>query len=378
MEKVVKTSLSPDTAKTAAKSAKSLTPKDKAKTTETATVKANPIIKTSPNGPILARRLLTNYPLLILLSLFVMLISLGLTGKESSYGYAKLLEFLKNPQDTTLYTMYMTIKAPRIVLAFLVGALLASSGVVVQSVFLNPLADPYIIGIASAATFGAVLAYLIGLSDFYYGIFAFAASIALSLFILSLYRRGQSITTLLILGIAIAAFLGAFTSFAIYLIGQDSFKITAWMMGYLGSASWYKISLVIAPLIVCIAFFYYKRYELDILLCGDEEALSLGLNAQRLKKQLLITASLAVAYSVAFTGMIGFVGLIIPHILRLFLRTSSNALLIPASCFFGGIFLLCCDDLARSIIYPVEIPIGIITAFFGAPFFMFLALRFRG
>lgn len=316
---------------------------------------------------------------LVFILLASIFFSLGFSGYESEFGYKALYEFLFLDISKDKYDMYYQIfvlyKAPRIVLAVLVGALLASSGAVVQSVFLNPLADPYIIGIASAATFGAVLAYILNLSEFFYGIFAFVFSVILSLVILFVYKKHQNIATLLILGIAISSFLSSFTSLFIYLIGQDSFKITAWLMGYLGSATWFKVLLVLLPTCFCIGFFYYKRYELDILLCGDEEAHSLGVNVFFSKVVFLLICSVAVAYSVAFCGMIGFVGLIIPHILRVFTRSSSNVILIPYASLVGAVFLLLCDDLARGLMYPVEIPIGVITAFFGAPFFIFLALR---
>ena len=260
-------------------------------------------------------------------------------------------------------------------LGILIGALLATSGVVVQSVFLNPLADPYIIGIASAATFGAVIAYLLGLSDVFYGIFAFLAAGGLSLVIFKLAALTRSISTLLIVGIAVSSFLGAFTSFAVYLIGEDSFRITAWMMGYLGGANWYKIALLLPPLLFCMAYFYAKRHELNIILNGDEEAKSLGLNVDKSKKSLLIVSSLIIGFSVAFTGMIGFVGLIIPHTLRMALHTASNAVLIPASALTGGVFLVFCDVIAKNALSPVEIPIGVVTSFFGAPFFLYLAFR---
>ncbi|EOG7057860.1 FecCD family ABC transporter permease [Campylobacter fetus] len=261
-------------------------------------------------------------------------------------------------------------------MAILIGALLASSGVVVQTIFLNPLADPYIIGIASSATFGAVVAYIFGLEDIYYGIFAFIASCILSIVIFKLSKNGRSVATLLIIGIAFSSMLGAFTSLTTYLIGEDSFKIIAWMMGYLGGASWFKVGLLTLPLILSLIYFYKKRNELNLLLSGDEEAKSLGADVDITKKRLLIVASLSVAFSVAFTGMIGFVGLIIPHILRMILGTSNNAVLIPISTLAGALFLLFCDLVAKNVLNPTEIPIGVVTAFFGAPFFLFLAIKY--
>ncbi|HOO74605.1 MAG TPA: iron ABC transporter permease, partial [Tepiditoga sp.] len=164
------------------------------------------------------------------------------------------------------------------------------------------------------------------------------------------------------------------TSFAMYLVGEDSFKIIMWTMGYLGGASWRKVILMIFPLAVSVFVFIMNRNELDALLSGEEEAHSLGVSVEKLKKTMLITSSLTVAFSVAFTGMIGFVGLIIPHIIRMIMG-SSNSKLIPLSTFFGGIFLMAADTISRTILAPVEIPIGVVTSFFGAPFFLYLALK---
>lgn len=278
---------------------------------------------------------------------------------------------LTQGQATILFQM----RLPRLVMAIIIGMLLATSGAVVQSVFANPIADPFVIGIASAATFGAVVAYLLKLPDFYYGIFGFIASAILSIAIFRFSRKSRGIATLLIIGIAISSFLGAFTSFATYLIGEDSFKIVAWMMGYIGSASWSKILILLPPLALAMVYFYYKRHELNLILSGDEEAKSLGVNVEKTKINLLVVSSLIIGFSVAFTGMIGFVSLIIPHTLRMLLRTSNNAILLPACAIMGAVFMLFCDTLAKNLLSPVEIPIGVITAFFGAPFFIYLAFR---
>lgn len=267
-------------------------------------------------------------------------------------------------------------RLPRIIMAILIGMLLASSGAVTQNVFSNPIADPYIIGIASAATFGSVLAYLLKLPDYYYGILGFVCSAIFSLAIFKVSSKA-SIATLLIIGIAASSFLGAFTSFFTYLIGEDSFKIVAWLMGNIGSASWFRIGILILPLIFCLLYFYAHKNELNIILSGDEEARNLGVDAQKLKINLLIVSSLAVSFAVAFTGLIAFVGLIIPHTVRLLLRNYDNALVIPFCTAFGGLFLLICDTLARTLIAPVQIPIGVLTAFFGAPVFLYLALSAR-
>lgn len=305
----------------------------------------------------------------LLASFFV----LGLGSVE--IGYGEIFSFLIGGDiEESKQIILLEVRLPRVIMALLIGMLLGSSGVVVQSVFLNPLADPYIIGIAASATFGAVIAYLLDLPEIFYGVFAFISSALLSIFIFKLSRKGKSIATLLIIGIAFSSFLGAFTSFFTYMIGENSFKIVAWMMGYLGSASWSKIGMIIIPLLFSFAYFYLKRFELNVILSGDEEAQSLGIDVEKEKKRLLIVASLIVAFSVAFTGMIGFVGLIIPHTIRLLAKTSSNVVLIPLATIGGGLFLLFCDTIGKTVLAPVEIPIGVITAFFGAPFFLYLAI----
>ncbi|MBR8461253.1 iron ABC transporter permease [Campylobacter sp. faydin G-140] len=312
--------------------------------------------------------------IVFVIAIIICIVSLSLGGAD--VGYKDIINLmLGNDIDDMKRTIIFEIRLPRVVMAFLIGMLLASSGVVVQSVFLNPLADPYIIGIAASATFGAIIAYLLKLPDIYYGIFGFIASAILSLVIFKLSKRGKSVVTLLIIGIAFSSFLSAFTSFATYLIGEDSFKIVAWMMGFIGGANWDKVAILIIPLVISMVYFYIKRFELNVILSGDEEAQSLGVDVEKTKKYLLIVSSLAVSFSVAFTGMIGFVGLIIPHTLRMLLKTSNNVILIPISTIVGGIFLLACDLVSKSILAPIEVPIGVITAFFGAPFFLYLAIR---
>ncbi len=279
--------------------------------------------------------------------------------------------------DASIRTIILNVRLPRIIMAILVGMLLASSGTVVQTVFQNPLADPYIIGISASATLGAVIAFMLNMPDVMYGVLGFVTSVAASLIIfrLSKAKKGTDITTLLIVGIAVSSFLGAFTSFSMYLIGQDSFRIVTWMMGYIGGASWLKIIILIVPLTVSVIYFYSRRHDLDLILSGDEEAHSLGLDVGRAKKELLIISSLIVGFSVAFTGMIGFVGLIVPHTMRLLTGSSSNTKLIPLATLAGGIFLLMCDTVGRLALAPVEIPIGVVTSFFGAPFFLYLAMK---
>lgn len=288
------------------------------------------------------------------------------------------LEYIFSPEKAPDYikTIIFNLRLPRIIMSLLIGMMLASSGAVVQTVFQNPLADPYIIGIAASATFGAVIAFVLNLPDFMYGILAFITCLASTLLIFKMAKKGNkvNVATLLIVGIAVSSFLGAFTSFAMYLIGEDSFKITMWMMGYLGNATWKRVIFILIPLILSLIYFYSKRHELDALLSGDEEAHSLGVDVNKLKVRTLTVSALIVAFSVAFSGMIGFVGLIVPHTIRMIVGPS-NTKMLPSTILAGGFFLLICDTFGRIILAPVEIPIGVITAFFGAPFFLYLALR---
>jgi len=284
--------------------------------------------------------------------------------------------FKLNEAPKYMQIIVYNLRLPRIVMAILVGMMLSSSGVVVQTVFQNPLADPYIIGIAASATFGSVIAYIFNMPDFMYGVLAFIMSLISTFLIFKMAKKGSNInvTTLLIIGIAVSSFLGSFTSFSMYLIGEDSFKITMWMMGYLGNATWEKIFLICPPLIFSLWYFYMNRNNLDALLSGDEEAYSLGVDVNKLKIKMLSVSALIVAFSVAFSGMIGFVGLIIPHTIRM-ITGPSNSKLIPSAALAGAIFLLACDTFGRTVLSPVEIPIGVVTSFFGAPFFLYLALK---
>ena len=310
-------------------------------------------------------------------ALFVALFFTGLFAGSVAVPPAQALRVLVGLEpDSPAAQIILGIRLPRIVMALLIGMMLAAAGTVSQAVFRNPLADPYIIGISSGAVAGASLAFVLALPDIWYGLFAFAGSLgaAFLIFRLSGGRGKTGTATLLITGVALSAFLGALSSFVMYLAGQDSWRVMVWTMGYLGAASWYRAALLTLPLLLSLAWFFWRRHEIDALLLGDEEAHSLGINVGKTKRHLLLIVSLSAAFSVAFAGMIGFVGLIVPHGVRLCVGNSHSRLLPLAAC-AGGVFLLGADILARTVMAPVEIPIGVITAIFGAPFFMFLAIR---
>jgi len=313
--------------------------------------------------------------------LFGLLILLFLFSISMGTVKIKIIDILKAfINDSSVRTVYkkilMDVRLPRAIMAILVGMMLSSSGTVVQAVFQNPLAEPYIIGISASAVFGAVLAFLLGLSDIYYGIFAFIISVFVSFMIFKLanFKGKVNTSTLLIIGVAVSSFLGAFTSFSMYAIGEDSYKIMIWTMGYLGGATWKKVGIISIPLVISVCYFLFYRNDLDAIMMGEQEAHSLGINVSKLKKRLLVVSCLIVSFSIAFTGMIGFVGLIIPHTMRMLIGYSNTKLLIPTT-LAGGAFLLFSDTIAKNILSPTEIPIGVITAFFGAPFFVYLAFK---
>lgn len=271
------------------------------------------------------------------------------------------------------------LRVPRAIMAIVIGMLLGSSGALTQTLFRNSMADPYIIGISASGTFGAVIAFLLGFSEIYFGIFGsiFSFITSLIIFKLSNSRRGSlDLSTLLIIGIAISALLRALISLVMYLVGEDSFRVVLWTMGYLGGADWKKIAILLVPLLFSLVYFYLNRYNLDIILLSDEEAHSLGVDIKKFKYRVLMISTFMVGFSVAFTGMIGFVGLIIPHLVRIIFG-SSNIRLIPLSMLYGGLFLLLCDTISRGLLTTMEMPIGVVTAIFGAPFFIYLAFKNR-
>ncbi len=275
------------------------------------------------------------------------------------------------------------IRTPRVVLGLLVGGLLAGSGASYQGVFRNPLADPYLLGIAAGAGLGATLAIVTGAGD---GVGPFDA-IPLFAFIgalvavaaaatLSVRRDGTGTpATLILAGVAVAAFFTAVQTYVQQRHAETLRQVYAWILGRLSTSGWDEVLLLLPYAVVCGVILIWAVGALDVLAVGDDEARSLGLHPRRIRGIVLITASLATAAAVAVTGLIGFVGLIVPHGVRL-VAGVTNRRVVPLSFLFGGAFLALADVLARTVQSPAELPIGVITAFIGAPFFL-LILRSR-
>lgn len=288
-----------------------------------------------------------------------------------------LLEFAQDWSDTQ-ESIIVDLRLPRVFVAVLIGAMLGTAGVAFQGVLRNPLADPYILGISSGAAVGAAGAILlVNGASFYWAkiavpLFAFGGAILslIMVFVLA-WQRKRDPVTLILAGVVIQSFLGAVLSFSVTVSGDKLRSIVFWMMGSLVSAGWSDFLFLLPYLVICflLIFAYYRN--LNILSLGEQAAEHLGMNVERIKVLILVAASLLTAAAVSVVGIIGFVGLIVPHMVRI-IAGPDHKILIPASCLAGAVFLLWSDTLARMIIPAMEIPIGVITALAGAPFFGYL------
>ncbi len=273
------------------------------------------------------------------------------------------------------------LRFPRSILALLAGSGLAIAGVGMQAVVKNPLADPYILGISSGASAGATAVIAMDLLDvtatYSVPIGAFAGSL-LSIFLLfSLYRDSRDSVRLLLSGCVISIFFSALTSIMMFM-SKDQEKVGSvvfWLMGSLADASWRMIPITASVVIVGFIALYFLHRRLNALLLGEETAHTLGVETGKLRTFIVVLVALMVGAIVAFCGMIGFIGFVIPHIVRSFVGADHRQVL-PLSAFIGSVFLLWCDVLARVLVVPEELPIGIITAMLGAPFFIYI-LRFK-
>ena len=320
---------------------------------------------------------------LILLGSIVATLSIGSVPIPVGVTFKILinrLPLLELEQDwtTTQEAIILALRLPRVFLAVIVGAMLATAGVTFQGVLRNPLADPYILGISSGAAVGAATAIIfvstahVILTKIALPLFAFLGAILSLLMVFALaWRRNREAVSLILAGVVIQAFLGAVLAFAVTISGTKLRTIVFWMMGSLAGADWSNVLFLIPYLIIGFTLIYAFYRNLNILSLGEQAAYHLGMNVERIKIVVLLAASLLTAAAVSIVGIIGFVGLIVPHIMRL-ITGPDHRILIPISCLAGSIFLLWSDTLARTLIPAMEIPIGVITALAGAPFFGYL------
>ncbi|HWP79849.1 MAG TPA: iron ABC transporter permease [Candidatus Acidoferrum sp.] len=271
----------------------------------------------------------------------------------------------------------INVRLPRVLMGVLVGACLAAAGASYQGVFQNPMASPDLLGASAGAGFGAALAIYYGLPSFGITLSAFCMSLATVavVFFISKRTRGERVLGLILAGIMVSSLFSAGTSF-IKLVADPTNKlplITYWLMGSLAGAKWSELRFVIFPMLAGLIPLFLLRWRLSVLTMGDDEARSMGVDAGRLRFFAVLCATLVTASAVSVSGMIGWVGLVIPHMMRK-LVGSDYRWLMPASMTGGGLFLLIVDNVSRNL-FKAGLPIGILTAFVGAPFFLWLITR---
>jgi iron complex transport system permease protein len=292
-----------------------------------------------------------------------------------------LVRLLGHP-DPILRAIVVDLRLARAVLAFLVGAALALSGAILQGYFRNPMADPFVVGVSSGASLGAVLATALGFEAAAFGfsgpgLLAFASGLGIVtlVYALSLRRGGFKIETLLLTGIAAGALASALTSFFLFMRSDSYEQAVFWLLGSFQLAEWSQVATIAPWVTLCLAAAVWLAGDMDLLALGDDTAQALGSPVRRVRKAFLAMSALLAALAVAVSGIIGFVGLVVPHWVRLLIGPGHRRLFV-ASALVGGTFLLYCDLVARNIL-AAELPIGVITAAVGAPFFLFLLHKKR-
>ena len=274
--------------------------------------------------------------------------------------------------------IFWRLRLPRIVLSVLTGAALSVCGASYQSVFRNPLTDPYVLGISSGASLGAALAILLGLEAHLWGVggMALATALLTILLIFKVASMGNRMhtTTLLLTGVCLTFLITAIVSLLMALHHDKMESIIFWTMGSFASSSWLDVVILLPVVLVGLAVVIYHSRDLNLLLTGSETAQSLGVEVEKVRRRLLFFTTLMVAFCVSACGVIGFVGLVVPHCVRLVVG-NDNRKVIPYSIFVGAIFLLLCDTAARTLIPPNELPVGSITSLVGAPMFIYLLYK---
>ena len=316
--------------------------------------------------------------------LMMLSLALGPVSVEPSRVVALLLASDTDlAEDDPATVIVRTIRPPRVLLAVLVGALLSLSGAVMQGLFQNPMADPYVVGVSSGAALGATIALSLSLELWIFGVhsvslFAFVGALGVTFFVYGISVRGGRVpvTVLLLTGVAIGSLAAAMTSFLMMMSQHNLHRILYWLLGGLASRRWEHVEMIWPYAVVGVIVLQVYARDLNLLLQGEESAQYLGVNVERVKLLLLATAALLTAAAVAVSGIVGFVGLLVPHIMRLIVGPDHRRLF-PAAALGGAILVVGADILARTLIAPAEIPLGVITSLLGCPFFLFLLHRRR-
>ena len=293
-------------------------------------------------------------------------------------GIKSFSEYATGP----IHDVVWIIRFPRVVLAIAIGMALSISGVVMQAIVKNPLADPYILGISSGASLGATFAIMLGfgavLGGNFVGVMAFIGALLVSFGVLLLANiKGSATSSKLILaGMALSAVCSSFSNFIIYIANDKTGmqSVTYWLLGSLAGAKW-ETNIVILPVVIIACIFFWSRYRvLNLMLLGDDVSITLGTDLHKPRHIYLIITSIMIGLSVYCAGVIGFVGLIIPHAVRMLFGTDHKKL-IPISALVGAIFMICADALSRIVIPNSEMPIGILISMIGAPVFIYLIVK---
>jgi iron complex transport system permease protein len=276
-------------------------------------------------------------------------------------------------------TIIMDIRLPRVLLAGMVGAALAVAGATYQGLFRNPLADPYLIGVAQGAALGAVAGFILPWSTAGFGlipVFAFLGALAAVAIVYFIAKVGKTlpVTTLILAGVALGAFLASITSYLMTISGERLHGIFTWLLGSFSVGNWEQLTMAAPYVIIGVIVIWLYARPLNVMQLDEEQAQQLGVDVERVKLILLAAATLITAAAVCFVGTIGFVGIIIPHAVRL-VWGPDHRFLLPLATLAGASFLILTDTAARTVVAPTEIPVGVITAFVGAPFFLFLLRR---
>lgn len=330
--------------------------------------------------PFLIKRILTASASLTLVLMVVMFLGISIGSTDSGVKAVFVTLLGKDTADPILETIIWRIRLPRVLLAALVGATLSLGGLVFQALLRNPLAEPYILGISGGSAIGAIVGILMGLTRFPgVSLTAFSGSMAI-LALLLVMSSGQDILkkdTLLLSGVMVNAFCAAIIMFLVS-ITQDArlHNIIFWLMGDLSLSEINQVVILAAILLPCFIVLFYCSHAMNLMLLGKEMAQSMGVNIKVVMVLLLVVTSLMVSVTVSHSGLIGFVGLVMPHLLRLVIGPD-HRVLVPACVLGGGAYMVFCDLLARVIPKQGEMPAGVITALIGAPLFIYLLKRFR-
>jgi iron complex transport system permease protein len=334
------------------------------------------------NGLLKPKVLLTRLAVALLLLIVVMLIC-SLMGAENISLRNAMASRSTNGQINTDYEIFVHVRIPRIILACLVGAALACSGVVFQALLRNPLADPYILGISSGAGLGAIIAVVSGLNWTLWGrspiaIFAFAGALATVWLVWFIGRlTGKThVTGLLLAGVVVNAFFSAVMMFLTSVARSDQvFSTIFWLMGNMAEEDFFVLWLSGGSIIAGITALFYVSPQLNVISLGTDDAKTMGVNTAAIQTAAFAIAAAITAVAVSLSGLIGFVGLIVPHAVRLVFGPDHRQLL-PLSAITGAIFLVAADTLARTIVAPAQLPVGVITAIAGGPFFLLLLIKY--